>query len=79
MLSEFRIGIFNLLRTLIGQSSVALAVVYTLGHIAIAMTCNYLITGARLDLAAVDALIEPVINGFWFYVLHRVWKGFQHD
>lgn len=79
MLSEFRIGIFNLLRTLIGQSSVALAVVYTLGHILIAMTCNYLITGARLDLAAVDALIEPVINGFWFYALHRAWKGFQHD
>lgn len=79
MLSEFRIGIFNLLRTLIGQSSIALAVVYTLGHILIAMTCNYLITGARLDLAAVDALIEPVINGFWFYALHRTWKGFQHD
>lgn len=43
------------------------------------MTCNYLITGARLDLAAVDALIEPIINGFWFYALHKIWKGFQNE
>lgn len=78
-MNEFKIGIFNLLKKIIGGSSVTLAVIYTLGHIIIAMTCNYLITGARLDLAAVDALIEPIINGFWFYALHKIWKGFQNE
>jgi uncharacterized membrane protein len=67
-MTEFKSGIFNLLR----RSSLLLAVVYTIGHILIAMTCNYLITGARLELAAVDALVEPVINGVWFYLLHKV-------
>ena len=71
---EFRIGIFKLLGKLIGGSSVTLAVIYTLGHIIIAMTCNRLITGASLDLAAIDAIIEPCINGVWFYVLHNAWK-----
>jgi uncharacterized membrane protein len=67
-MTEFRSGIFNLLR----RSSLLLAVTYTVGHIIIAMTCNYLITGARLDLAAADALIEPIVNGVWFYLLHKV-------
>jgi uncharacterized membrane protein len=67
-MAEFKSGIFNLLR----RSSLLLSIIYTLGHIIIAMTCNYLITGARLDLAAADALIEPIVNGVWFYILHTV-------
>ena len=72
---EFRVGIYNLLKRIIGGSSLMLAVVYTLGHILIAVICNTLITGAALELAALDAVIEPIINGVWFYVLH---KGYKH-
>ena len=46
-----------------------LAIIYTIGHILIAMTCNRIITGASLDMAAADAFVEPIINGFWFYFL----------
>ena len=49
--------------------SVILAVIYTIGHILIAIACNRIITGATLDMAAADAFIEPIINGFWFYLL----------
>jgi len=76
-MSEFQLGIFNLLKKLVGGSSIVLATVYTVGHITIAMTCNYLITGAQLELAAVDAIVEPVINGFWFYLLHQTWKRYN--
>jgi len=71
---ELRIGIFRLLKRIIGDSSVGLAVVYTIGHILIAMTCNRMITGADWALAGADALVEPIINGFWFYLLHKAWK-----
>jgi uncharacterized membrane protein len=74
---ELRVGIYNLLKRIIGDSSVVLAVIYTIGHIVIAMTCNYFITGARLELAAVDALVEPIINGFWFYALHKFWTVYR--
>ena len=56
------------------NSSFFLSIVYTIGHIIIAMICNTLITGANLNLAALDALIEPCINGVWFYILHKVYK-----
>jgi uncharacterized membrane protein len=74
---EFKVGIFNLLKKLMKGNSVTLAVIYTVGHIIIAMTCNRIITGAALDLAAIDAIIEPCINGIWFYILHNTWKRYN--
>ena len=53
----------------IKYDSIILAVIYTIGHILIAIACNRIITGATLDMAAADAFIEPIINGFWFYLL----------
>ena len=54
------------------KTGIYLAIIYTIGHILIAMTCNRLLTGAPLNLAAIDALVEPIINGFWFYLLFEV-------
>lgn len=76
-MTEFKVGIFNLLKKLIGHSSLARAIIYTLGHIIIAMTCNRLITGAAIELAAVDALVEPIINGVWFYLLDRMYTSYN--
>ena len=61
------------------DSSIVLSVIYTIGHIIIASLCNFLITGAELELAALDALIEPIINGFWFYILHKYYKSYQNN
>jgi len=77
IMSEFKHGIFNLLKKIIGGSSVMLAVIYTIGHIVIAMICNNFITGASFELAAVDAIVEPMINGVWFYILHKLYKKFK--
>ena len=67
----------NFLKWILGGSSITLAVVYTLGHMIIAIACVMIITGASLELATIDAIVEPLINGVWFYVLHETWKRFQ--
>jgi len=72
-MKEFTGGIFKTLKELIVSSSIMRAVVYTIGHIVIAMTCNTVITGAIWELAIVDAVVEPCINGVWYYCLDRVW------
>ena len=74
IMTEFRDGFFRLIKKIIGGSSVSLALIYTLGHIIIAMTCNRIITGADWGLASIDAVIEPCINGVWFYFLHEFWR-----
>ena len=54
--------------------SFTLAIVYTIGHIIIAILCATFIFNASFNLAAIDAFIEPIINGFWFYYLHQFFK-----
>ena len=73
-MSEFTEGAFIFLKRIIRRSSLMLALIYTLGHICIAMTVVTLLTGASLWEAGLVALIEPSINGVWFYVLHSTWK-----
>ena len=73
-MTEFKLGIFEFLKRLIRGSSLTLALIYTLGHIAIAMTVVSYMTGASIWEAGLVALIEPSINGVWFYVLHSAYK-----
>lgn len=77
MKNEFQVGIFEVLRNLLKGSSLVLALIYTVGHIIIAMTVVSLMTGASLWEAGTVALVEPTINGFWFYILHSIWKKYN--
>jgi uncharacterized membrane protein len=76
---EITQGIWNVLKGLIKGSSLILALIYTCGHILIAMTVVTIMTGASLWEAGAVALVEPAINGIWFYVLHRIWKSFNEN
>lgn len=67
----------NLIFIKINQISFLLAFIYTIGHILIAMTCNRLLTGSPLNLAAIDAFVEPIVNGFWFYLLFEIVNKFK--
>ena len=72
-MSEFKKGIFN---TITG-TSIGRAFVYTFGHILIAILCVRILTGASWFIAGVDALVEPLINGFWYYFLDKTWSKYS--
>ena len=55
------------------QTSLGRALIYTSGHILIAMSVVSVLTGASLFEAGLVALIEPTINGAWYYVLDKLW------
>lgn len=73
-MTKFTHGIQGAIKDLIKRSSLALAIIYTLGHVCIAMIVVSTMTGASLWEAGAVALVEPSINGVWFYVLHSLWK-----
>jgi uncharacterized membrane protein len=77
-MNEFTVGIFELFKRLMKGNSVVLALIYTAGHIVIAMSVVSALTGASLWEAGLVALVEPSINGVWFYVLHSLWKRLQN-
>ena len=77
MKNEVQVGIFEVIKNLLKGNSVVLAVIYTMGHFVIAMTVVSIMTDASLFEAGAVALVEPMINGVWFYVLHTLWKKFN--
>jgi len=76
-MSEFTLGIFELFKRLMKGNSIVLALIYTCGHIVIAMSVVSVLTGASIWEAGAVALVEPSINGVWFYILHSLWKKLQ--
>ena len=47
--------------------------IYTLGHFLIAAACVMYFTGAPFYIAITDAIVEPLLNAVWFFVLDRLW------
>ena len=75
-MTEFTQGILNSLKNKMDES-LALALIFFIGHLLIAMTIVSIITGASIWEAGSVALIEPAVNSVWFYVLHKLWKKFS--
>ena len=72
-MTEFTNGIFKvILGTSLGR-----ALVYTVGHIIISMTIVRIVTDASFFEAGLVALIEPSINGVWYYILDRLWNNYK--
>ena len=67
-MTEFKTGIFELIK----NTSVGRALKYTCGHIIIAMSVVSVLTGASLWEAGAVALVEPTINGVWYYFLDKL-------
>ena len=62
-MTEFTTGIFELFKRLLRGNSIVLALIYTCGHVIIAMSVVSILTGASLWEAGAVALVEPTING----------------
>lgn len=62
-LSSYKALKGTLLRTLI----------YTMGHFIIAAACVMYFTGADFQSAITDAVVEPILNGVWYFVLDGLW------
>ena len=69
--------VFEFIQQKLIKSSSGLALTYTIGHMVIAMMCTYFITGSSLNLAALNALVEPCFNGVWFYILHKIYRYYS--
>ena len=74
-MTEFAQVIINSVKDKMDES-LALALIFFIGHILIAMTVVSIITGASIWEAGIVALVEPAVNSVWFYVLHKLWKKF---
>ena len=50
-------------------------VIYTIGHFIIAASCVMYFTGAEFSAAITDAIVEPLLNSVWYFILDKYWAS----
>ena len=50
-------------------------IVYTIGHFAIAITVLMLVADVSFMIALTDAIVEPIANSVWYFVLDKWWAS----
>ena len=74
---EFTQGIFNASKNIYqnNRGSILRTIVYTIGHFAIAITVLMLIADVSFMVALTDAIVEPLANAVWYFVLDKFWAS----
>ena len=57
------------------RGSILRTIVYTLGHFAIAITVLMLVADVPFMIALTDAIVEPIANSVWYFILDKWWAS----
>ena len=76
-MTEFTHGIFSASKTIYDNNKGAIlrTIIYTIGHFAIAITVLMLIAEVPFMIALTDAIVEPLANAIWYFVLDKIWTA----
>ena len=76
-MTEFTKGIFEVSKDIYknNKGSILRTIIYTIGHFAIAITVLILIADVPLMIALTDAIVEPIANSVWYFVLDKWWAS----
>ena len=76
-MTEFRSGIFNASKKIYdtNKGSILRTIVYTIGHFVIAITVLMLVADVSFYIALTDAIVEPLANSVWYFVLDKFWAS----
>ena len=76
-MTELTRGIFQTSKTFYdnNKGSLLRTLIYTIGHFAIAITVLMLIADVSFMIALTDAIVEPLANAVWYFVLDKIWTS----
>ena len=57
------------------RGSILRTIVYTLGHFAIAIIVLMSIADVPFSVALTDAIVEPLANAVWYFMLDKFWAS----
>ena len=74
-MTEFTSGIFQAANKVYenNRGSILRTIVYTIGHFAIAITVLKIVADVSFMVALTDAIVEPLANSVWYFVLDKFW------
>ena len=76
-MTEFTSGIFQAANKVYenNRGSILRTIVYTIGHFAIAIIVLKIVADVSFMVALTDAIVEPLLNSVWYFVLDKYWAS----
>ena len=76
-MTELTKGIFEVSKNVYknNKGSILRTIVYTIGHFAIAITVLMLVADVSFMIALTDAIVEPLANSIWYFILDKWWAS----
>ena len=74
---ELTSGIFKAAENIYknNKGSILRTFIYTVGHFAIAITVLMLVADVSFIIALTDAIVEPLANAVWYFILDKWWAS----
>tara|TARA_Y100000768_G_scaffold368503_1_gene332564 strand:- start:345 stop:584 length:240 start_codon:yes stop_codon:yes gene_type:complete len=74
---EITEGIFKAAGTIYtnNKGSILRTVIYTIGHFAIAISVLMIVADVSFSIALTDAIVEPIANAVWYFILDKWWTS----
>ena len=74
---QLSINFFRYLENLYKENrgSILRTIVYTIGHFIIAITVLMLVADVSFMIALTDAIVEPIANSIWYFILDKWWAS----
>tara|TARA_B100000963_G_C22308070_1_gene528779 strand:+ start:326 stop:568 length:243 start_codon:yes stop_codon:yes gene_type:complete len=57
------------------KGSILRTIVYTIGHFIIAISVLMLVADVSFMIALTDAIVEPIANSIWYFILDKWWAS----
>ena len=76
-MTEFTAGIFHSTKKIYenNKGSILRTIVYTVGHFLIAIVVLKSVADVALQEAMTDAIVEPLANAIWYFLLDKFWAS----
>jgi len=76
-MTELTQGIFTTTKNIYknNKGSILRTIIYTIGHFAIAIAVLMSIADVSFSVALTDAIVEPLANSVWYFLLDKFWAS----
>ena len=76
-MTELTQGIFSTVKNIYksNRGSILRTIIYTIGHFAIAIVVLMSIADVSFAVALTDAIVEPLANAVWYFMLDKFWAS----
>ena len=74
---EVTSGIYNAATSIYknNKGSILRTIIYTIGHFIIAISVLMAVAEVSFAVALTDAIVEPIANSVWYFILDKWWAS----